>query len=298
MGIFSKSAPKVPNAAETTAEAAKVNAQTAAANQQFQTEAFKTNFGATKNTANPFATSQAIIDPATGMPTGSNVGFSGQWGQGVGSVGDAFAANAGNGLRPTFDTSTINNIMQSGMENFYNLTAPGIEQGQGRINQEIANRGIPINDKIATDLQGNFDQKNNLAAGAFFADLYGKAPGLQSQLDQNQMYQQFAPTQQSLALGTQSMGLLPNTGTPQMGAASQANVDHSGNVWNAYNAEQKAAAEKQAGLNSLLKTGGSMFMNYMLPGSGFFPGGGSAPSGYPQSGIWNSSPTNFNWGQS
>jgi hypothetical protein len=270
-----KKAPKVPNAAETTAQAAATNAQTAAANQQFQTEAFKTNFNATKNTANPFATSQAVIDPATGMPTGSNVGFSGQWGQGVGSVGDAFAANAGNGLMPNFDTSTVNNIMQSGMENYYNLTAPGIEQGQGRINQEIANRGIPINDKIATDLQGNFDQKNNLAAGAFFADLYGRAPGLQSQLDQSEMYRNFAPTQQALALGTQSMGLLPNTGTPQMGAASQANVDHSGNVWNAYNAEQKAAAEKNAGLNNLLKVGGSMAMNYFAPGMGGLFGAGT-----------------------
>jgi hypothetical protein len=270
-----KKAPKVPNAAETTAQAAATNAQTAAANQQFQTEAFKTNFNATKNTANPFATSQAVIDPATGMPTGSNVGFSGQWGQGVGSVGDAFAANAGNGLMPNFDTSTVNNIMQSGMENYYNLTAPGIEQGQGRINQEIANRGIPINDKIATDLQGNFDQKNNLAAGAFFADLYGRAPGLQSQLDNNEMFRNFAPTQQALALGTQSMGLLPNTGTPQMGAASQANVDHSGNVWNAYNAEQKAAAEKNAGLNNLLKVGGSMAMNYFAPGMGGLFGAGT-----------------------
>jgi hypothetical protein len=275
-----KKAPKVPTAAETTAAAAKTNAETAAANQQFQTEAFKTNFNATKNTANPFATSQAIIDPATGMPTGSNVGFSGQWGQGVDSVGNAFSANAGNGLMPNFDTSTVNNIMQYGMQNYDDLNAAPFQNQFNLINQDLANKGIPGDDVIANNRFGEMFKNQNLARNSFFADLYGKAPGLQSQLDQNQMYQQFAPTQAALGLGTQSMGLLPNTGTPQMGAATQANVDHSGNVWGEYNAKAKAEAEKSAGVNNLLKVGGSMAMNYFAPGMGGLFGAGTGINSY------------------
>jgi hypothetical protein len=261
-----KKAPKAPDPMQTAQQQQQFNTQTAQQNQQFQTEAWKNNFAATKNATNPFAQSQQIIDPATGLPTGSSVGFSGGWGQGVDSAGDAFAANAGNGLMPNFDTSTVNGIMQTGMGNYFNLTAPGIEQGQRRIDQEVANRGIPINDKIATDMQGNFDQKNNLAAGAFFADLYGRAPGLQSQLDQNEMYRNFAPTQQALTLGTQSMGLLPSTGQPQMGAAQAGNVDYTNLVNNNYNQQMAQYNANQAALGGLFGGIGKWAMSPVSPG--------------------------------
>jgi hypothetical protein len=244
------------NAGQAIAAQGEQNQQAFNTNQAAQGNTFKTNFGATKNTANPFATSQAIIDPATGMPTGSNVGFSGQWGQGVGSVGDAFAANAGNGLRPTFDTSTINNIMQYGMQNYDDLNAAPFQNQFNLINQDLANKGIPGDDVIANNRFGEMFKNQNLARNSFFADLYGKAPGLQSQLDQNQMYQQFAPTQAALGLGTQSMGLLPNTGTPQMGTAQMGTVDAMGAMSTEAKMLQEAKNQQMAMWGNVAKVGG------------------------------------------
>jgi hypothetical protein len=245
------------NAGQAIAAQGEQNQQAFNTNQGAYKDTFKTNFNAAKNTANPFSTSQAIIDPATGMPTGSSVGFSGQWGQGIGSVGDAFAANAGNGLMPNFDTSTVNNIMQTGMQNYDDLNSAPFQQQFNLINQDLANKGIPGDDVIANNRFGEMFKNQNLARNSFFADLYGKAPGLQSQLDQNQMYQQFAPTQAALGLGTQSMGLLQNTGTPQMGTAQMGTVDAMGAMKTQAQMEQDAKNAQMAMWGNVAKGVGS-----------------------------------------
>jgi hypothetical protein len=298
-----KSAPKVPNAADTTAKAAEVNAQTAAANQQFQTDAFKTNIGAANN-SNPFGYAGYNIDPNTGMPTGFSKGFSGPIQGGFDNVAGAFGQTTG--LLPNFDMMTPQNIAMGNYNAYSAMAAPQRQQMQNQLKTTMAERGIPefsqngdFGSDIAKNAWGNLNQQFALADTNAAAQAWNAVPGMQAQMTNTELQQKYAPANQNLGLLQGLYGFMPGINQPQLGAATQANVDHSGNVWNAYNAEAKAAAEKNAGFNNLLKVGGSMAMNYMLPGSGALMGGGGAkgaPQGFPQSGVWNPAPTNFNWG--
>jgi hypothetical protein len=282
-----KKAPKVPNAAETTAEAAKVNAQTAAANQQFQTDAFKTNVGAANN-SNPFGYAGYNIDPNTGMPTGFSKGFSGPIQGGFDNVAGAFGQTTG--LLPNFDMMTPQNIAMGNYNAYSAMAAPQRQQMQNQLKTTMAERGIPefsqngdFGSDIAKNAWGNLNQQFALADTNAAAQAWNAVPGMQAQMTNTELQQKYAPANQNLGLLQGLYGFMPGINQPQLGAATQANVDHSGNVWNAYNAEAKAAADKAAGTNALFKTVGSMAMNYMLPGSGalmgLFPGGGGINAG-------------------
>jgi hypothetical protein len=305
-----KKAPKVPNAAETTAEAAKVNAQTAAANQQFQTDAFKANVGAANN-SNPFGYAGYNIDPNTGMPTGFSKGFSGPIQGGFDNVAGAFGQTTG--LLPNFDMMTPQNIAMGNYNAYSAMAAPQRQQMQNQLKTTMAERGIPefsqngdFGSDIAKNAWGNLNQQFALADTNAAAQAWNAVPGMQAQMTNTELQQKYAPANQNLGLLQGLYGFMPGINQPQLGAASQANVDHSSNVWNAYNAEQKNAAAKQDGFNQLLKVGGTalggffggpmgaMAMNGLMGGLT----GGGAPQGFPQSGVWNPAPTNFNWGQS
>jgi hypothetical protein len=280
MGLFDKGAPKVPNAADVTAQAAETNAKTAAANQQFQTDAFKTNVGAANN-SNPFGYAGYNIDPNTGMPTGFSRGFSDPIQGGFNNVTGAFGATTG--LLPNFDMTTPQNIALGNYGAYSAMAAPQRQQMQDQWKTTLSERGIPLGSDIEQQGSGNMARQFAIADTNAAAQAWNAVPGMQAQMTNTELQQKYAPANQNLGLLQGLYGFMPGINQPQLGAATQANVDHSGNVWNAYNAEAKAAADKAAGTNALFKTVGSMAMNYMLPGSGalmgLFPGGGGINAG-------------------
>lgn len=217
----------------------------------------------------PFGYSQFQRDPTTGLPTGINSGFSGPVAGAADNVGGAFQSQTG--LLPAgfdFSSTSAPGILMSGMNTYDALSQPAIEQGQNRITQEIANRGIPINDKIATDLQGNFDQKNNLARQSFFSDLYGRLPGIQATETNTAIAQGLAPGQQagqSLGLLQGLNSLIPQAQQPQAAVGSP---DYMTAVNNNYNQQMKQYEANQAGLGNLLKTGVGLALTPMTGGFG------------------------------
>lgn len=221
------------------------------------------------NRTDPFGYSQFERDPNTGLPTGINSGFSGPIAGAADNVGGAFQSQTG--LLPSgfdFSSTSAPGILMSGMGTYDALSQDPIQQGQNRISQEIANRGIPINDKIATDLQGNFDRQNALGRQSFFSDLYGRLPGIQQTETNAAIAQGMAPGQQagqSLGLLSGMSGLIPQAQQPQAnvnGATVQgATVGtpyYMGAVNNNYNQQMKQYEANQAGLGNLLKVGGTL----------------------------------------
>jgi len=206
--------------------------------------------------------------------------------------------------QPNFDTSSVNNILKTGMQTYDALAADPIRQGQNRVSQEIANRGLPINDTISQDLQGNFDRQNDLARQSAFSTLYQQTPGMQSTLDQNEMRRQAFPTAQaSSILG----GLIqPLNSLPPQAVQPQASVGSAGGAFaqqtqDNYNAAMRQYEQNQAGLGNLLKMGAGLaltpltggFSNTLL-GTGLTSLGGlfnSSSPGTAANGGWSTTTT-------
>jgi hypothetical protein len=206
----------------------------------------------------PFGSSQFQRD-AQGNVTGINNQFMGGLAGGVGNAMGAFQG-ATCGLPTSIDYSGIdvNSILQGGMENYDRLAQPSIAQGQNRINQELANRGIPINDRIAGDMQGNFDTSNALARGNVFQGLAQAAPGMQKTLIDNLGTQ--AMSQYGLASG--GLGLLggANSLLPQAQQYTQGvnPVDVAGAYQN-YDAAKIAGQQAQnQAMSGLFQAGGTV----------------------------------------
>lgn len=241
------------------------------------------------NRTGPFGYSQFERDPTTGLPTGINSGFSGSIGHAADNVGGAFQTQTGM-LPAGFDFSKTSapGILMSGMNTYDALSQDPIRQGQNRISQDVANRGIPINDQIATDLQGNFDRQNALGRQAFFSDLYGRLPGIQQTETNTAIAQGLAPGQQagqSLGLLQGLNGLIPQAQQPQAAVGAP---DFMGATNNNFNAQMKQWEANQAGLGNLLKVGGTLAgtvlggpIGGMIGGGlgGMFNGGGVDPFG-------------------
>ncbi len=228
--------------------------------------------GFTANKDGLYGSTQATYDDQgnlTGQTATSNLN--------TGGLINNFNNLSGNLPGQFADYSSVDpsSILTEGMNTYDALTQPGIQQGQNRINQEMANRGLPINDKISSDLQGNFDRQNAVARQGALSTLYGQLPGMQGQLIQNintmqnQPYQQLANTQ-SLMGGINALN-------PQFANFSNANVaapNYQAQVMNndqmamqAYQADQQALGGLLGGLGGLAltpMTGG--FSNTLLGG--------------------------------
>lgn len=154
--------------------------------------------GFTANRGGLFGGTQATYDDQ-GNLTGQNQSSNLNTGALTGNFND-LASGLPGGFAD-YSSADPSSILSGGMANYDALSQPGIAQGQNRIDQEMANRGIPINDAIATDTQGNYDRQNALARGNVFQGLQQAMPGMQGQMInnintmQNQPYQQLANTQ-------------------------------------------------------------------------------------------------------
>jgi hypothetical protein len=207
------------------------NQQAFQTNQDAFGNQFKANAQAAGNT-NPFGYAGYSFDPNTGMPTGFSKGFSdplqGTFNNATGAYG------AQSGLLPAgfdFSSTSVPGILASGA-NFYDAaTADNDAQQRNSIEQNIANRGLPINDKIATDLRGNYDRSSGLARQGFLSNLYSQVPGWRNAETQTAIAQGMAPGNQTLQTGNilnQLQGYLPGINQPTLGTAQMGTVDAMG----------------------------------------------------------------------
>ncbi len=229
----------------------------------------------------PFGSSNYSFDPITGKPTGVNTSLDPSLNAG------GFAGNLGalGGQLPTginYDSTTPGNILNAGMSTYDALAADPMRQGQNRISQEMANRGIPLNDQIATDMQGNFDRQNALARQSAFSTLYGQLPGMQATMTDTANKQGMTPFQMANA----NLGLVSglNSLAPQAGQVQTGPVDAMGAMTTAYNGDLNAwKTQKQSdaallntiGMGAGLIAGGPMGASLMSGAKGLFNGGGS-----------------------
>ena len=173
--------------------------------------------------------------------------------------------NATTGGMPTsfnFDSTTAPAILNSGMQTYDALAADPIKQGQNRLSTQLSERGIPLGSEIDQTEQGNFDRQNALARQSAFSTLYGQLPGMQGQLNQNEITKGMAPGQlagQGLGLIGGMQGLLPNYANPYQYNAQAPNIEgltqanYSGQM-DAYKAQQQS----NAGLMGALGTFGGL----------------------------------------
>lgn len=277
-GLFGK-APKPPDPTQTANTQAQYNTQ--AGNQTLSNNAMDRN--------GPFGSSAFQRDPTTGLPTGINTSFSGGLQGGVNNITGGFGAQSG-GLPSGIDFGNgvnTDQYVQQGMGAYDAANAGNLAQGQRRIDQEVANRGIPINDQIAKDLQGNFDQGNETSRASEFNRLLGMTPGMRAQDTSTAINQGMAPGQltgQSLGLLQGANGLLPQAQQPQ---ANYGAPDYSGLVNTNYAQQMAGYNANQAGLGNLLKTGASLLAAPMTGGTSLF-GMGVDKVGD----MWNSSSLN------
>jgi hypothetical protein len=240
-------------------------------------------------------------DPTTGAQTQ-------QFGSGllpsVNNVQGALGAQTG--LLPTgaFDPSTDADAYRSAFVNQgLNYAMPQWGNEDDAWKTLRAERGLDVGGEIDAKRNQQVASNRNqylgdLSSRAYAAGANEEQRQFGNQLTQYQLPGQMAQGMFGLLQGANS--LVPGYNSPyQFNAADPANA-YTNTTNNNYNQAMQQYNKNQEGANALLKTVGSIGMNAIMPGSGalmgLFPGGGSAPSGYPQSGIWNSSPTNFNWG--
>ena len=274
-----KRAPTPPDPTQTADTQARYN--TEAGNQTLTNNAM--------DRTNPFGSSTFQRDPTTGLPTGINTSFSGGLQTGVDNVMGGFGTQTA-GIPSGIDFSGLTDTgdyLQAGMNAYDAATADSIRQGQGRIDQEIANRGIPINDQIATDLQGNYDRQNATARAGEFARLYGMTPAMRAADTNTAIAQGMAPgalAGQGLGLLGGAGGLLPQAQQPQ---ASYGAPDYAGLVNSNYAQQMQAYNANQGGLGSLLRTGGALLTAPMTGGASLLGMGMGALGD-----MWNSSSLN------
>jgi hypothetical protein len=211
-------------------EQGKENKQAFNTNQDAFGNQFKANAQAAGNT-NPFGYAGYSFD-SNGMPTGFSKGFSdplqGTFNNATGAYG------AQSGLLPSgfnFSGTSVPGILQSGSEFYDDATRDTNSQRMNEIEQGIANRGLPQNDKIAMDLRGNYDRSSALAKQGFLSNLYSQVPNWQNTETQTAIAQGMAPGNQTLQTGNilnQLQGYLPGLNQQQLQTAQINPVDSMG----------------------------------------------------------------------
>lgn len=262
MGIFSK--PKPPKAADVSQQ-----------QQQYNNQAAQTQFGMQGQAANRdgvFGSTTTQLD-ANGQPIGqtssldpslNSGGLASNFGEIVGQLP---------GTTVDFSNTTPQAILETGMQNYDDLAQDPMRQGQGRINQELANRGIPLNDGIATDMQGNFDRQNALARGNAFSTLYGQLPGMQAQMTNTAIQQGNQPYQQAqLGLGLLggAQGLAPQFANLQPQGVQAA--DYAGNAYKQFQGEQDNFQNMWSNIGNAAGAVGGMAMGKPMGLGGLFNG--------------------------
>jgi hypothetical protein len=292
-----KKAPKAPDPMQTAQQASGLSKENQIWNAQQQ-------WGQNQK-AGPFGS--VTTDPNTGAQTQ-------QFGAGLlPSVNNTQGAlgqqTAGLPAGFNFDMTTPMGIAAGNYGAYSAMTAPQREQMQNQLKTTMSERGIPefsqngdFGSDIAKNAWGNLNQQFALADTNAAAQAWNAVPGMQAQMTNTAIAQGLAPGQQagqSLGLLQGANSLLPGYNPQyQFGAADPANA-YLSTTNNNYNQAMQQYNANQAGVGNLLKTVGSIGMNAIMPGSGALMGGGGAkgaPQGFPQSGVWNPAPTNFNWG--
>ena len=289
MGMFDK-----PKAADPTTVA---NTQ-AQYNKQAATDWTKMN-AQSANRAGPFGSTTTQLD-ANGMPTGQTTSLDPSLN--AGGVANAFGGQVNNLGTGQFDwdTTTAPAIAQGNMAAYGALTSPMRQQQQNALKTTLAERGIPLGSEIEQNEAGNLNRQFAIADQNAAAQAWNAVPGMQSQLQSNQIQQQMAPG----AVANQSLGLLgglagltpgytniaPQNFAPGDFAGAQARADQQNaqnynNMW--------------SGIGSLAKIGGAAFGGPLGAAAlgGLF-GSSSTTPGTAQNGGWTTTvnkPGLFNW---
>ena len=136
------------------------------------------------------------------------------------------------------------------------LAAQGITQGSQAYDREMQNMNLARNDAYQTALNNAITQGESAVAGQFGRDMQGRQQGTQEAIadwqsrlqGRGQVFNELASLRQGTQLQT------PQFGSTQSGA-SVAPADVSGNVWNAYNANQAQQTSQRQGLFGLANAG-------------------------------------------
>ncbi len=155
------------------------------------------------NRFGPFGASTTQVD-ANGLPTGQTqsldpslnaTGVAGTFGQTVNNLG------TGNF---NWDTMTAPAIAQGNMAAYGALTSPMRQQQQNALKTTLAERGIPLGSEIEQNEAGNLNRQFAIADQNAAAQAWNAVPGMQAQLQSNQIQQQAAP----YSIAGQGLGLL------------------------------------------------------------------------------------------
>lgn len=225
----------------------------------------------------PFGSSTFTHD-ANGNVTGQNVSLSDALQGGSNATQNAFSSQAGNiNAGPiNWDSSTVPSIVNSNYANYSNLVAPQQQQQQKQLDTTLSDRGIPIGSEVYNDAQGNLSNSFNLANSNAAAGFLNAAPGLQTQLQNNQIQQYNQPTESAAG----SLGLLQglnglNSAAPQ-GSASIGSPNYQGAVQDQYNAQMQQYNSQMNGLGSLAGAGLGLLTAPMTGGTSLLGMGASS----------------------
>jgi hypothetical protein len=155
------------------------------------------------NRAGPFGSTTTQLD-ANGMPTGQTTSLDPSLN--AGGVANAFGGQVNNLGTGQFDwdTMTAPAIAQGNMAAYGALTSPMRQQQQNALKTTLAERGIPLGSEIEQNEAGNLNRQFAIADQNAAAQAWNAVPGMQAQLQSNQIQQQMAPG----AVAGQSLGLL------------------------------------------------------------------------------------------
>jgi hypothetical protein len=235
------------------------NEQAFQTNQDAFGNQFKANAQAAGNT-NPFGYAGYSFDPNTGMPTGFSKGFSDPLQGTFNNASGAYGAQSG--LLPAgfnFSGTSVPYILGAGAQFYNDATADNDAQRRGEIEQNIANRGLPQNDKIAMDMRGNYDRSSALARQGFLSNLYGQVPNWQATETDTAIKQGMAPGNQTLQTGNilnQLQGYLPGLNQQTLNTAQINPVDSMGAMSTEAKMLQQAKDQQAAMWGNVAKVGG------------------------------------------
>ena len=225
----------------------------------------------------PFGSSTFSHD-ANGNVTGQSTSLSSALQGGSDATQNAFSSQDGNiNTGPiNWDSSTVPSIVNSNYSNYANLVAPQQQQQQKQLDTTLSDRGIPIGSEVYNDAQGNLSNSFNLANSNAAAGFLNAAPGLQSQLQNNQIQQYNQPTESAAG----SLGLLQglnglNSAAPQ-GSASVQSPNYQGAVQDQYNAQMQQYNSQMNGLGSLAGAGLGLLTAPMTGGTSLLGMGASS----------------------
>ena len=138
------------------------------------------------------------------MPTGQTTSLDPSLN--AGGVANAFGGQVNNLGTGQFDwdTMTAPAIAQGNMAAYGALTSPMRQQQQNALKTTLAERGIPLGSEIEQNEAGNLNRQFAIADQNAAAQAWNAVPGMQAQLQSNQIQQQMAPG----AVAGQSLGLL------------------------------------------------------------------------------------------